>query len=82
MNSYIKSNFLASEEAAVSISDDLDGNMKAVLGEEISDVIEASASADATAVMAVTPVMLAATVSCVVAVTANKEGVSGLIATI
>jgi hypothetical protein len=40
-NSYIKSN-LATKEAAVSISDDLEGNMKAILGEEISDVLEAS----------------------------------------
>jgi hypothetical protein len=35
MNSYINSH-LAIKEAAVSISDDLEGNMKAVLGEEIS----------------------------------------------
>jgi hypothetical protein len=66
-NSYIKSN-LATKEAAVSISDDLEVNMKAVLGEEISDVVEASASADALAAMAVPPAMLAATVSSVVPV--------------
>jgi hypothetical protein len=82
MNQYIKSN-LAIEEAAVIISDDLEVNIKAVLGEEISDVAEASAPADAPAVMAVTPpTTLAAAVSSVVAVAANKEGVSGLIATI
>jgi hypothetical protein len=80
MNSYIKSK--ASEEAAASISHDLEGNMKAVLGEETSDVVEASASADAPAAMAVTPAMLAAAVSSVVAVASNKEGVSGLIAAI
>jgi hypothetical protein len=38
MNSYIKSK--ASKEAAASISDDLEGNMKAVLGEETSDVVD------------------------------------------
>jgi hypothetical protein len=42
MNSHIKSK--ASKEATASISDDLEGNMKAVLGEETSDVVEASAS--------------------------------------
>jgi hypothetical protein len=73
MNPYIKSN-LASEEAAVSISDDLEGNMKTVLGEEISHVVQASASADVPTAMAVTPTMLAAAVSSVVAVDANKEG--------
>jgi hypothetical protein len=78
MSSYIKSK--ASKEATASISDDLEGNMKAVLGEETSDVVEASAS-DAPAAMAVTP-MFASTVSSVVAVSANKEGVSGLIAAI
>jgi hypothetical protein len=78
MNSYIKSK--ASKDATASISDDLEGNMKAVLGEETSDVVDASAS-DAPAVMAVTPT-LASAVSSVVAVSANKEGVSGLIAPI
>ncbi len=73
MNSYIKSN-LASKEAAVSISDDLDGNMKAVMGEEIFDVVEASASADAPRVMAISPSMLAAAVSSVVAVAQIKKG--------
>jgi hypothetical protein len=64
MNSYTKSN-LVTKEAAVSISDVLEGNMKAVLGEEISDVVEASASSDASTAMAVA--MLAAAVSSVVA---------------
>ncbi len=73
---------MASKEAAVSISDDLERNMKAALGEEIPDVVEASASADAPAAMAVTPTTLAAAVSSVVAVAANKKGVSGLIAAI
>jgi hypothetical protein len=81
MNSYIKSN-KASKEAAASISDDHEENMKAVLGEETSDVVEASASADAPTAMAVTPAMLAAPVSSVVAVAANRERVSGLIAAI
>jgi hypothetical protein len=72
MNSYIKSN-LATEEAAVSISDELEVNMKAVLGEEISDVVDASLSADAPAAIAVTPVMSAATVSSVVAVAEKKD---------
>ncbi len=44
------------------------------MGEEISDVVEASAFADAPTVMAVTPAMLAATVSSVVAVAATKKG--------
>jgi hypothetical protein len=56
--------------------------MKAVLGEEISDVVEASAIADAPAAMAITPAMLTAAVSSVVAEAAKKEGVSGLIAAI
>jgi hypothetical protein len=73
---------LSTKEAAVSISDDLEveENMKGVLGEEISDVVEASASDDAPVAMAVTPPTLAAAVSSVVAVAAKKEGVSGLIA--
>jgi hypothetical protein len=78
MNSYIKSK--ASEEATTSISADLEGNMKEVLGEETSDVVEASASNAPTA-MVVTPTF-ASTVSSVVAVSANKEKVSGLIAVI
>ncbi len=78
MKSCIKSK--ASEEATASISDDLEGNMKAVLGEETSDVVEASAS-NAPMVMAVTPTFASA-VSSVVAVSTNKEGVSGLIAAI
>ena len=56
--------------------------MKAVLGEETSDEVEASASADAPAAMAVTPATLAAALSSVVAVAAKKGGVSGLIAAI
>ncbi len=54
--------------------------MKAVLREETSDLVEASAS-NAPAAMAVT-LTLASAVSSVVAVSANKEGVSGLIAAI
>ncbi len=77
-NSYKKSK--SSKEATASISDDLEGNMKAVLGEETSDVVEESAF-DAPAAIAVTPT-LASAVSSVVAVSANKEGVSGLIAAI
>jgi hypothetical protein len=60
----------------------VEGNMKAVLGEGISDIVEASASADAPVAMAVTPVMLAAAISSVVAVAEKEEGVSGLIAAI
>jgi hypothetical protein len=41
--------------SGVSISDDAEGNIKAVLGEEISDVVEASVPADASAAMAVDP---------------------------
>jgi hypothetical protein len=41
MNLYIKSN-LATKEVALSISSDREENMKAILGEEISDVVEAS----------------------------------------
>jgi hypothetical protein len=72
----------------VSISDDVEGNVKAVLGEEISDVVEASAPADAPGAMAITPATLAAAVSSVVVVAApdfvlgKKEGVSGLPITI
>jgi hypothetical protein len=51
------------------------------LGEEISDVVEALAPADAIAAT-MAPTTLAATVSSVVAVDANREGVSGLIAAI
>jgi hypothetical protein len=72
MNSYIKSN-LATKEAAVGISDDLEVNMKVVLGEEISDGVDTSFSADAPAAIAVTPVTLAATVSSVVAVAEKKD---------
>jgi hypothetical protein len=72
MNSYIKSN-LATKEAAASIFDDLEGNMKSVLGEEISDVVEASASADAPVAMAVTSATLATAVSSVVAVDEKKR---------
>ncbi len=60
MNSYIKSN-LATKEAAFIISDDLEGNMKAVLGGEISDVVEASASADASATTTVATLAAAVT---------------------
>jgi hypothetical protein len=80
MNSYIKSN-LATKEAAVSISDDLEVNMKAVFGEEISDVVDASFSADAPAVIAVTPVTLAATVSSVVAVAEIKDDSEDIMST-
>jgi hypothetical protein len=73
MNSYIQSN-LATEEAAVSISNDVEGKIKAVLGEEISDVVGALAPADAPTAMAVTHATLAATVSSVVAVAAKKRG--------
>ena len=67
--------YAAHSASGVSILDDAEGNIKAVLGEEISDVVEASAFADAPTVMAVTPAMLAATVSSVVAaVAAKKEG--------
>jgi hypothetical protein len=72
--------FKASKEATASISDNLVGNMKAVLGEETSDVVEASAS-NAPAVIAVARTFASA-VSSLVAVSANKEGVSGLIAAI
>ncbi len=75
--------FATHSASGVSISDDAEGNIKAVMGEEISDVVEASAPADALAAMAVTPAMLAAAVSSVVAVVAAKKGeVNGLIATI
>jgi hypothetical protein len=66
--------YAAHSTSGVSILDDAEGNIKAVLGEEISDVVEASAPADAPAAMAVTPTMLAAAVSFVVAVAAKKEG--------
>ncbi len=52
----------------VSISDNAEGNIKAILGEEISDVVEASPPADASATMAVTPAMLAMAISFAVAV--------------
>jgi hypothetical protein len=66
--------------AGVSILNDAEGNIKAVLGEEISDVVEASAPTDTPAAMAVTPTTLAAAVSSAVAVAApdvvlgEKEG--------
>ncbi len=71
MNSYSKSK-LATKDAAVSISDYLEVKMMAVFGEEISDVVDASFSADAPAAIAVTPVMLAAVVSSAVAVAKKK----------
>ncbi len=75
--------YTAHSASGVSISDDAEGIIKAVLGEEISDVVEALAPTDAPAAMAVTPAMLAATVSSVVAVVAAKKGgVNGLIAAI
>ncbi len=52
----------------MSISDDAEGNIKAVLGEEISDVVETSAPTDAPVAMAVTPTKLAVAVSSAVAV--------------
>ena len=69
--------------SGVSILDDAEGNIKAVLGEDISDVVEASAPADAPAVMAVSPAMLAAAVSSGVAVAAQdvvlgRTGMGGL----
>ncbi len=45
--------YTAHSASGVSISDDAEGNIKAVLGEEISDVVEASVPADAPAAMAV-----------------------------
>jgi hypothetical protein len=60
--------YAAHSASGVSILDNADGNIKAVLGEEISDVVEASAPADAPAAMAVTPATLA--VASVVAVAA------------
>ena len=68
--------YAAHSTSGVSILDDAEGNIKAVLGEEISDVVEASAAAT------MAPATLAATVSSVVAVAAKKGGVSGLIAAI
>jgi hypothetical protein len=74
--------YTAHSASGVSISDDAEGNIKAILGEEISDVVEASAPADAPAVT-MAPATLAATVSLVVAaVAAKKVVVSGLIAAI
>ncbi len=72
--------YAAHSAAGVSILSDAEGNIKAVLGEEISDVVEASAPADTPVAMAVTPAMLAAAVSSAVAVAApdvvlgEKEG--------
>jgi hypothetical protein len=74
--------YAAHSASAVSICDDAEGKIKAVLEEEISDVVEASAPADAPTAIAVTPEMLAVAVSSVVAVAAKKGGVSGLIAAI
>jgi hypothetical protein len=67
----------------VRILDDAKGNIKAVLGEKKSDVVEASAPTDAPMAMAVTPAMSAAAVASVAAVPApdvvlGKKGVSGL----
>jgi hypothetical protein len=67
-------NYAAHSASGVSISNDAEGNIKAILGEEISDIVEASAPADAPAAMAVTPAMLAAAVFSVVAVAAKNEG--------
>jgi hypothetical protein len=61
--------YAAHSVSGVSISNDDEGNIKAVLGEEILDVAEASAPADAPTAMAITPATLvAAAVSSAVAV--------------
>jgi hypothetical protein len=54
----------------VSISDDAKGNIKAVLGEKKSDVVEASVPTATPAAMAVTPATSAAAVASVAAVAA------------
>ncbi len=56
--------------SGVSIADDAKGNIKAVLGEKKSDVVEASAPAAAPAAVAVASVMSAAAVASVAAVAA------------
>jgi hypothetical protein len=72
--------YAAHSGSGVSILNDAEGNIKAVLGEKISDVVEASAPADAPAAMAVAPTTSAAAVASAMAVAAldvvlgKKEG--------
>ncbi len=74
---------IATDMSGVSISDDAEGNIKAVLGEKKSDVVEASAPAAAPTVVAVAPATSAADVASATeaaapAVVLGKKGVSGL----
>jgi hypothetical protein len=64
--------YAAHSASGMHISDDAEGNIKAVLGEEVSDVVEASAPTDAPMAMAVNPTTLAAAISSVVAAAAKK----------
>ncbi len=75
--------YAAHSALGVSILDDAEGNIKAVLGEKKSDVVEASAPAAAPTAMAVAPATSAVAVASAVAVPApavvsGKIGVSGL----
>ncbi len=74
---------ITTDASGVSISDDAEGNIKAVSGEKKSDVVEASAPAGAPTVVAVAPATSAAAVAsadavAVPAVLLGKKGVSGL----
>ncbi len=62
--------YAAHSASGVSILDDAEGNIKAVLVEKISDVVEASVPTDLPATMAVALAMLAVAVTSVVAVAA------------
>ena len=73
---------IATDVSRVSISDDAEGNIKAVSGEKKSDVVEASAPAAAPMAVAVAPTMSAVAVASAEAVAApavllGKNGVSG-----
>ena len=73
--------YAAHSVSGVSISDDAKENIKAVLGEKKSDVVEASAAAPAA--MAVAPATSAVAVASAAAVAtqdviSGKKGVSGL----
>jgi hypothetical protein len=74
---------IATDMSGVSISDDAEGNIKAVLGDKKADVVEASAPTAAPTVVAVAPSASAADVASATAVAApavvlEKKGVSGL----
>ncbi len=69
--------YAAHSASGVSILYDAEGNIKAVLGQKKSDVVEASALADAPAAMSVTPATSAAAVASSAAAVTESDVVLG-----